>query len=140
MIYVRTVLPQFLYCASAWHQPKRGSNQGYHRLEYLKFLKQLQKRPAVRITGGFRTSGASELDVELNLLPVGLQLEKSLDISLTRIVAGPAWEFIALFRSTYGPPSSTACYEGSPLQKLEPYFRVKYGTSTIQYTRSASSR
>ena len=82
MIYVGTVLPQFLYCASAWYQPKGGMFHGYHRQKYLKFLKQMQKRAAVRISGAFRTSGADELDVELDLLPVELQLEKSLDIYL----------------------------------------------------------
>lgn len=108
MIYVGTVLPQFLYCASAWYQPKRGLHHGFHKQRYLKFLKQMQKRAAVRITGTFRTSGVDELDVELNLLPVELQLEKSLDISLTRMAAGPAWEFITSFHSTYDAPLSKA--------------------------------
>lgn len=90
MIYVGTVLTQFLYCASTWYQPKGEYNHEYHRLKYLKFLKQLQKRAALRINGAFRTCGADELDVKLNLLPVELQLEKSLDISLTRMTAGPA--------------------------------------------------
>ena len=37
----------------------------------------MQKRTAVRIIDAFRVFGADELDVELNLLPVELQLEKS---------------------------------------------------------------
>ena len=135
MIYVGTVLPQFLYCASAWYQPKGGLHHGHHRQRYLKFLKQVQKRAAVRISGAFRTSGADELDVELNLLPVELQLEKALDISLTRMAAGLAWEFITSFRTTYGTPRSTAYYKGSPLQKLEDSFKRKFGTSIINSER-----
>ena len=54
MIYTGTILPQFLYYASAWYQPKGGLNHSFHRKKYLTFLERVQKRAAVQITGAFR--------------------------------------------------------------------------------------
>ena len=114
MIYTSTVLPQFLYCASAWYQPKEGNFHGFHRKKYLTFLERVQKRVAIRITG------AEELNVELNLLPVELQLEKTLFSTLVRLAAGPAWSFIISFRTMFGGvPANKSYYQLSPLQKLE---------------------
>ena len=116
MIYTSTVLPQFLYCAPAWYQPKGGSSHGLHRKKYLTFLERLQKRAAVRITGSFRSSGAEELNVKLNLLPVELQSEKTLFYALVRLAAGPAWSIITSFRTMFdGTPVNKSYYQLSPL-------------------------
>lgn len=136
MIYTSTVLPQFLYCASAWYQPKGGNFHGFHRKKYLTFLERLQKRAAVRITGAFRSSGAEELNVELNLLPVELQLEKTLFSKLVRLAAGPAWSFITSFRTMFdGVPVNKFYYQLSPLQKLELSFTEQFGTSITNSER-----
>ena len=134
-IYNETVLPQFLYCSSAWYLPKGGIYDRQRRARYFTFLEQMRRQAAVRISDAFRTSSADRLNVGLHLMWVYEKLVKSLCMALVRMASGPTWDFLTSFRTAYGENPITPYYKLSPLEKLEKGFVEVYGTSILDSER-----
>lgn len=114
-LYVAVVLPQILYCCSAWYSPDSGHGTVMRQKRSLQKLTAIQCRAGAIIAGAFRTTAGSALDVELFLLPMKQQLEKAIGESLLRVITAPTYTLIQAIR----PAFSRTLKWRSPLERLE---------------------
>ena len=133
--YISTVLPQFLYCVSAWYVPSGGHGYKIKEQNTLKYMRKVQARAGKIIAGAFKTTAGAALDIELFLRPVNLQLDIFLNDALLRIVSSPAYPYVRSLRVQPSPPpqsnpssQQTQAYfkRLSPLHKLELRFTAIY--------------
>lgn len=95
-MYEAVVLPQMMYCCSAWYIPQ---DEPGHKKWILTDLETMQARAARVITGAFRATSRPALDVETYLLPIKQRLEKLTCEAMLRITTTSTLETIIEGRS-----------------------------------------
>ena len=88
-LYISAVLPQILYCCSAWYIADQARGTVMRRQRTLQKLTAIQQRAGSIIAGAFRTTAGPALNVELFLLPMKQQLEKAAGDATARILTSP---------------------------------------------------
>ena len=134
-IYRSTILPLFLYCATAWYTPSGGFGYMTQQSQAIKTLKSVQKRAAQIIGGAFKTTAGAALDIELHLEPVDIVLEHHLTNTMLRTVANRTFDEITRIR--LDTPSADPKLDArnpefvqiSPLRKLETRYQAICGQS-----------
>ena len=95
-IYEAVVIPQLTYCSSVWYSPTGTKN---HRKWILGALQTIQARALRVVTGAFKATPHSALDIEANVIPIKLRLEKLTYNAMLRIAATPIYDKIIEGRS-----------------------------------------
>ena len=90
-LYQGIVIPQILYCCSAWYQPAGTIG---HSKTHLATLQRIQSQSARIITGAFKATAIPTLDVEAHLLPIKHQLNKTTSEAVLKIATSPSYEEI----------------------------------------------
>ena len=91
-LYISVVLPQVLYCCSAWYIADRAHGTVIRRQRTLRKLTAIQQRAGSIIAGAFRTTAGPALDVELFLLPMKQQLKKAAGEATVCILTSPIYQ------------------------------------------------
>ncbi len=91
-LYISVILPQILYCCSAWYVADRAQGTVIRRQRILQKLTAIQQRAGSIIAGAFQTTAGPALDVELFLLPMKQQLEKAAGDATARILTSPIYQ------------------------------------------------
>ena len=99
LIYQKTILFLFLYCASTWYVFIEDWDYVKERNFALKTLKNVQSRVAHIIDDVFSIIDDSILDVKLYLISIHLVLQQTLTSSMLRIVSNKAYEKIKIIRN-----------------------------------------
>ena len=111
-VYRAMIVPQMLYGCSAWYTPG-GKGQAMTTA-----IARIQRRAGQVITGAFRTTAVSAVEVEAHLLPIQQQLEQTAVQAAMRIRTTP------LFNEISGPQNMPKIL--SPLDQLSEMLRKKH--------------
>jgi Reverse transcriptase (RNA-dependent DNA polymerase) len=87
-LYQAIIVPQILYGVASWFRPDTLTKKQINAL--IRDFTSIQKRAACLISGAFRTTTASALNVELYLLPIKHQMEQLSQETAIRIRTGPS--------------------------------------------------
>jgi ribonuclease HI len=126
-IYQAAVIPAILYGCSAWYT--LGTDNG-HRQTRLQILNQIHRRAARAITGAFRATATTAMNIETHLLPMQQLLEKRLMESLLMVQTSKAADLIRKAHSDEikGQGYISRCWrpwDWSPLQRIRELFSQK---------------
>lgn len=122
-LYIGAVRPQVLFGSSVWYTPAEKSRTKTTDNKKLRILTAIQKRAAAVITGAFRVTAGSALDIELHLTPISIQLQNANGEALIRIRRSPLFDHIIASR----PPAGRTVRNKSPLERLQ----IHYGAFFI---------
>ena len=117
-LYEAIVIPQITYCCSVWYTPP--GEEG-HKRWMLEDFRNIQARALRVVTGAFRATAKSALDIEAYVLPIKQCLEKLTNDTMLRIVATPS------YKSIIGKRSRKQERRRTPLEKLTSRFRKRTG-------------
>ncbi|TKA77911.1 hypothetical protein B0A49_04302 [Cryomyces minteri] len=131
-VYRGIVLAKALFCCSVWYIPDRGEGYAHAERAAIQKLEAIQKEAARTISGAFRRTAGSALNVELNLLAMKQELEKRIGMTLGRVVASPVYNIICEIRQEIRATSNHKLHPQlhSPLVHMERRYRAE---RRIQY-------
>lgn len=97
-LFQSTVLPKLLYGCSVWMPLNRGHGfkGGYQRI--ISKLTQLQRTAIASATGALRIIAGAALDVEFNVQPMEIRLQKTIYGTANRIKSSPIYKEIQRIR------------------------------------------
>ena len=128
-VYITTLIPQILYCASVWYSPESPDGLGPARRS-LKAFEKIQTRAARTISGTWRTTTSESLNIETYLLPAHLKLQETCFLSLIRMATSPQFKTITDIRNNAISTNQTlrVAYQ-SPLQMLQLVYETVFHRS-----------
>ena len=88
-IYLAVVVPQLLYSVAAWYSPTGGRIKASENQFILSEFKKIQKRAAILISGTFKSTAGTALDLELYILPIKWHMQQIIEETAIRIRTGP---------------------------------------------------
>ena len=91
-LYISVILPQILYCCSAWYVADRAQGTVIHWQHFLQKLTTIQQHAGSIIAGAFQITAGPALNVELFLLPMKQQLEKAAGDATACILTSPIYQ------------------------------------------------
>ena len=120
-IYITTILPQVLYCCSAWYTPNSGRFTVGLTKRTVKVMNAIQRRGAKAVAGAFKSAAGAALDVELHLLPMVQRMEQLIGQALVRLASSPTYKEILSIRGDSEAGKMLALT--SPFCRLEKRYR-----------------
>lgn len=131
-VYRAMIVPQMLYGCSAWYVPGNGPTSRGGAM--VSTIEKIQRRAAQIITGAFRTTAGSAVDVEAHLLPAPQQLEQTALEAALRIRTTPLYKAMAIPQDNTNIPRWTpqAMDKQSPLDRLSTILTYKHAVQLDQ--------
>ena len=87
-VYRAVVIPQLLYGVAAWYCPLSKTTPKVEENRITTIFTAIQRRACILIAGAFKSMSAAALNIELYLLPIKLQMQKTIEETAIRIQIG----------------------------------------------------